>query len=62
MVVLCYNVVSFFVGFELLMLIKCVLIVEDDVYIVDLLCMYLGDEGYEVVYVVSGDVGLCLFE
>lgn len=53
----------FFVDcFVLMSSVKCVLIVEDDVYIVILLCMYLCDEGYDVIYVVIGDEGLVLFE
>lgn len=41
---------------------KRILIVEDDVPIAELLCLHLGDEGYEVVHAADGAVGLRLLE
>jgi len=41
---------------------KCVLIVEDDPHIADLLRLHLGDEGYVVQHAADGDAGMRLLE
>jgi DNA-binding response OmpR family regulator len=41
---------------------KHILVVEDDRHIAELLCLHLGDEGYDVVHAADGAEGLRLLE
>ena len=41
---------------------KHILVVEDDRHIAELLCLHLGDEGYDVVHAADGGEGLRLLE